>query len=148
MTAHPFVRRVLVSIACSFVVQDFPGSWRSPVAVDQHEREPLCESAARSSAPPASIPTGGYLKYRLPPAIEHQACRAPNAGEAVRGRLSRAVVLAAQEQLNLPMGYGRYVEVKGRTYLFCLEPHYHPPGSGVGPEGWHKGVTVYRGTPT
>ena len=64
--------------------------------------------------------------------------------EPVRGRLDRAVVLAANEQLTLPMGAGSVVSVAGQPYLFCLEPHYHPPGGGIAPEGWHKGVTVYH----
>ena len=41
------------------------------------------------------------------------------------------------------MGSGRYLAVKGHKYLFCLEPHYREPGTGNGPTGWHKGVTVY-----
>ena len=31
-----------------------------------------------------------------------------------------------------------------QPYLFCLEQHYRAPGSGRGPTGWHKGVTVYE----
>ncbi|HYQ46188.1 MAG TPA: hypothetical protein VER11_29665 [Polyangiaceae bacterium] len=84
--------------------------------------------------------------YLAPSAIElgQRECSASTPKEPVRGVLDRAVVLAASEQLNLPMGSGSVLSVAGRHYLFCLEPHYHPPGGGTAPEGWHKGVTVYR----
>jgi hypothetical protein len=76
--------------------------------------------------------------------LGQRECSAANSKEPVRGRLDRAVVLAANEQLNMPMGAGNLLTVAGRPYLFCLEPHYHPPGGGITPEGWHKGVTVYH----
>lgn len=81
-----------------------------------------------------------------PSALElgQRECAAANAKEPLRGRLDRAVVLAANEQLTLPMGAASVLNVAGQAYLFCLEPHYHPPGGGVMPEGWHKGVTVYH----
>jgi hypothetical protein len=101
---------------------------------------------SREPAGTSSLPEGGYLAYRSPPKLEHKACHPSVVKQPVRGRLDRAVVLAAQEQLNLPMGVGRLLVVRGQPYLFCLEPHYHPPGGGVGPEGWHKGVTVYHGS--
>jgi len=55
-----------------------------------------------------------------------------------------AIVAAAQELLLLPMGYEEYRTVSGKRYVFVLEPHYHPPGFVGAPNGWHKGVTVYR----
>jgi hypothetical protein len=111
--------------------------------------ETLLGESSGSSREPAgtsSLPEGGYLAYRSPPELEYDACQASVSKKPVRGRLDRAVVLVAQEQLNLPMGVGRLLVVRGQPYLFCLEPHYHPPGGGVGPEGWHKGVTVYHGS--
>jgi len=76
--------------------------------------------------------------------LGQRECSSANPKEPLRGRLDRAVVLAANEQLTLPMGAGSLLTVAGQPYLFCLEPHYHPPGGGITPEGWHKGVTVYR----
>jgi hypothetical protein len=76
--------------------------------------------------------------------LGRRECGGASAREPLRGRLERAVVLAANEQLSLPMGAASILTVAGRQYLFCLEPHYHPPGAGIGPEGWHKGVTVYQ----
>lgn len=34
--------------------------------------------------------------------------------------------------------------LNGIQYMARLEPHYHPPGFKGGPNGWHKGVTVYQ----
>jgi hypothetical protein len=83
-------------------------------------------------------------RLRAPPTLpESLACAAPLQVKKLRGKLDLAVVKTAQEQINLPMGSGRYLSVNSKTYLFCLEPHYHEPGSGRGPDGWHKGVTVY-----
>jgi len=76
--------------------------------------------------------------------LGQRECSPAAAKEPVRGRLDRAVVLAANEQLTLPMGAASVLTVAGHPYLFCLEPHYHPPGGGITPEGWHKGVTVYH----
>lgn len=76
--------------------------------------------------------------------LGQRECSAANPKEPLRGRIDRALVLAANEQLTLPMGSGSLLTVAGQPYLFCLEPHYHPPGGGITPEGWHKGVTVYH----
>lgn len=76
--------------------------------------------------------------------LGQRECSGASNKEPVRGRIDRAVLLAANEQLNMPMGSGSVLTVAGRPYLFCLEPHYHPPGGGITPEGWHKGVTVYH----
>jgi len=76
--------------------------------------------------------------------LGQRECSAANPKEKLRGRIDRALVLAANEQLTLPMGSGSLLSVGGQPYLFCLEPHYHPPGGGITPEGWHKGVTVYH----
>jgi len=72
-----------------------------------------------------------------------QTCDATVLRKRLHGKIDRAVVLAAQQQLTLPMGSGRQMFVRGKPYWFCLELHYHEPGNDRGPEGWHKGVTVY-----
>lgn len=81
--------------------------------------------------------------YSVPVPLERSACSDYDKRRQLRGRIAPRVVQAASEQLNLPMGTGRFLSVLGRPYLFCLEPHYREPGTGGGPEGWHKGVTVY-----
>lgn len=87
--------------------------------------------------------TGPFLPYRQEASLDSEACAAMDKGEQLRGRIESAVIRTASEQLNLPMGSGRFLAVNGHRYLFCLEPHYREPGAGRGPTGWHKGVTVY-----
>ena len=87
--------------------------------------------------------SGPFLAYSLEMPLESAACAGRDLNQQLRGRIESAVVRVASEQLNLPMGSGRFLTVRGRTYLFCLEPHYRAPGTGHGPTGWHKGVTVY-----
>jgi hypothetical protein len=86
---------------------------------------------------------GPFLAYALPPSLEESACSDPENHRLIQGRIESVVIRAAAEQLNLPMGSGRFLAVNGKKYLFCLEPHYREPGTGSGPVGWHKGVTVY-----
>ena len=135
----------LVALAVVAHRRDMASAASRSAAERSHAPEET-SSYTREVAAPNSLPEGGYLPHRSPPELDHKTCLASVAKEPVRGRLDRAVVLAAMEQLNLPMGVGRLLVVRGQPYLFCLEPHYHAPGSGVGPEGWHKGVTVYRGS--
>jgi hypothetical protein len=84
------------------------------------------------------------FRYRVEAELETTACSGVDPESRVRGPINGAVLAAAREQLNLPMGFGRRLTVKGQNYLFCTEPHYHPPGYNNGPEGWHKGITVYQ----
>ena len=66
-------------------------------------------------------------------------------GERVKLKVvTPQIVDVAKTFLTLPMGDERYAEVDGRRYVFVLEWHYHPPGFVGGPNGWHKGVTVYE----
>ena len=100
------------------------------------------ERVRERSAPGAFVL---HASFTVPNAaiLERAACAPSVVKQALRGRLDPAVVLAANEQLNLPMGVGRALSVNGHPYLFCLEPHYHPPDTGFQVDGWHKGVTVY-----
>jgi len=58
--------------------------------------------------------------------------------------LTPAIVHAAQGFLDLPLGDERFLAIDGRRYVFVLQWHYHPPGFVGGPNGWHKGVTVFE----
>jgi hypothetical protein len=60
-----------------------------------------------------------------------------------KGELTLTVARTAARYLSRPMGSEVVKVVEGRRYAFCVEEHYHAPGSGLTPEGWHKGVTVY-----
>ena len=82
-------------------------------------------------------------RVALPAASARAACVPPVQFKRLRGVIDRAVLKAAPNQLDLPMGGSRFVTLHGKRYLFCLEPHFREPGSGEGPNGWHKGVTVY-----
>jgi hypothetical protein len=58
--------------------------------------------------------------------------------------ITPAVVQQARSFLALPMGDERYLDVDGVALVFVVEPHFHPLGYKEGPQGWHKGVTVYE----
>jgi hypothetical protein len=45
---------------------------------------------------------------------------------------------------DLKMGEEVRRTINGKKYLFVAEPHYHGPGE-RGPQGWHRGITVYEG---
>jgi hypothetical protein len=114
----------------------------------------------RNVAPPAGLPAGdstraladGAAAAAAPQpglaapkeAPEDGPCSTVKRRQQVRGKIDGAVLRAASEQLDLPLGAGRSVSINGRSYLFCLEMHYREPGSGRGPQGWHKGVTVFE----
>jgi hypothetical protein len=124
--------------------------YRANAHVDERNRAPSWEAREAPLAAAQRI-FDSTVRLRLhalfaPSALEvgQRECGAATTKEPVRGRLDRTLVLVANEQLTLPMGAGSVVSVAGHPYLFCLEPHYHPPGGGIAPEGWHKGVTVYH----
>ena len=49
----------------------------------------------------------------------------------------------ARQLLSGDFGTMTPFKVDGLKYMARVEPHYHPPGFKGGPNGWHKGVTVY-----
>jgi hypothetical protein len=62
----------------------------------------------------------------------------------VWGTVEPDMSLFANQVLGLlDMGEEAVREFHGRLYAFRAERHYHPPGH-PGPNGWHKGITVYR----
>ena len=71
---------------------------------------------------------------------------APAGYKPMRGAVPPAVVARAKSLLSQPMGSEHPFEINGKRYLARLEHHYHPPGYQGGPNGWHKGVTVYEAT--
>ncbi|HET7541063.1 MAG TPA: hypothetical protein VFK05_14370 [Polyangiaceae bacterium] len=120
----------------SQALEQDPNATREERAGSLSEAQRAFDATVRPRLRALLVPSNSELGER--------ECATANAKEALRGRLDPAVVLAANEQLNMPMGAGSLLTVAGRPYLFCLEPHYHPPGAGITPEGWHKGVTVYH----
>jgi hypothetical protein len=49
-----------------------------------------------------------------------------------------------KEFYHSPIGTQQKVVVDGRPLVFVLQWHYHPPGFVGGPNGKHKGVTVFE----
>ena len=90
--------------------------------------------------PPKPSPT-----EELSQTLEQRGCAAVEQRVPLR-KIDSAVARAARTLLDLPMGAGRLMSVNGQQLVFCLELHYHEPGFERGPEGWHKGVTVYQTT--
>ncbi|HVJ20945.1 MAG TPA: hypothetical protein VM686_36295 [Polyangiaceae bacterium] len=98
---------------------------------------------ARTRAAGVELESVARVLALLPDQTELPICADLDKRRQLRGRLDPAVVEAARWFLNLPMGAGRFLSLNGKRYAFCLERHYHPPGYTRGPQGWHKGVTVY-----
>ena len=119
-----------------------PRAYAAPATVTASSASAVTESALDRNVS-TLLGTGPFLPYTQEASLDSEACAAMDKGEQLRGRIESAVLRTASEQLNLPMGSGRLLDVNGRRYLFCLEPHYREPGAGRGPVGWHKGVTVY-----
>lgn len=71
---------------------------------------------------------------------------APPGYAPITGRVPPGVVAEAKGLLHHDYGAEIPFELDGQRYLARLERHYHPPGYQGGPNGWHKGVTVYRAT--
>ena len=91
--------------------------------------------APAAAAPAAATPNGGGsgLKAGAPPGYH-----------TIKGAVPPGVTAKAKSLLNQPMGSEHNFEIDGKRYLARLEHHYHPPGYQGGPNGWHKGVSVYE----
>jgi hypothetical protein len=131
----PFVLIVLVA-AITTQSADAPARGRNPPQLARR-------LSAYRPAPLIAAP-----RITLPELSAQAACVPPVHFKRLRGVIDRAVLKAAPNQLDLPLGGARFVTLHGKRYLFCLEQHFHEPGSGEGPDGWHKGVTVYDATET
>lgn len=129
----PYVLFLLVSATVTQSL-DAPAQGQSPALVAHALK-------TYQALPLVSIPS-----IQLPGLSAQAACVPPVQFKRLRGVIDRAVLKAAPNQLDLPMGGARFVTLRGKRYLFCLELHFHEPGSGAGPDGWHKGVTVYDAT--
>ena len=101
--------------------------------------------ARAQSAPIRVEPPKPSVAQSLSRTVEHRGCAAVERRKPL-DKIDSTVLRAARTLLDLPMGAGRLISMNGRELLFCLELHYHEPGYQRGPEGWHKGVTVYSTT--
>ena len=107
------------------------------VAAPELPRLAAIDADARDTNAPAddvgSSPTPGGESLREATAKKHLP----------KSRITLDIALAAKSMLDRPW-YSETIEtVEGEPYAFRIEPHFHEPGSGIVPEGWHKGVTVY-----
>lgn len=98
---------------------------------------PLIQTLAGLMGPQPAVET------KKPPTSQ-QRTGAPSGYKPIKGKIPTGVVSKAKSLLNQPMGTEVPFELEGRRYLARLEPHYHPPGYQGGPNGWHKGVSVYE----
>lgn len=73
-----------------------------------------------------------------------QKAGAPRGYKPIKGKIPTGVVAKAKSLLSHPLGTEVPFELEGRRFMARLEPHYHPPGYQGGPNGWHKGVSVYE----
>ena len=102
---------------------------------------PVSQEASTASAAPS--PTAGT---KSPDKVtkSNQASGAPPGYKTISGQVPTGVVAKAKSLLSLPMGSEVAFELDGKRYLARLEQHYHPPGYKGGPNGWHKGCSVYQ----
>lgn len=97
---------------------------------------PVATAPAQVSAPTATpAPVAGS---------SGQKAGAPPGYQTIKGSVPAGVTAKAKSLLNQPMGSEHRFESEGKSYLARLEHHYHPPGYQGGPNGWHKGVSVYQ----
>ncbi|CAB4196571.1 hypothetical protein UFOVP1290_91 [uncultured Caudovirales phage] len=68
---------------------------------------------------------------------------APVGYKHIEGNIPTGVVTMAKSLLSGQYGTETPFQVDGVKYKARVERHYHPPGFVGGPNGWHKGVTVY-----
>ena len=67
----------------------------------------------------------------------------PPSGFKVLKSPTSKVSAKAKSLLSNKMGDEFTFDIDGVKYFARLEPHYHPPGYKNGPNGWHKGCSVY-----
>ncbi|MBK6683032.1 MAG: peptidoglycan-binding protein [Deltaproteobacteria bacterium] len=112
------------------------------------ERTPIAPQLG-APAPSGSIPAGALREadeVRRRGQGSGMKSGAPPGYAPITGRVPPGVVTQAKGLLHHDYGTEIPFELDGQRYLARLERHYHPPGFQGGPNGWHKGVTVYRAT--
>lgn len=101
---------------------------------------PLPHPRPVSERPHVALSTG----HKIGPGPDGLPTSAPEGYRAFRGHISPEVVKEANSLLGGAFGTETPFEINGKKYMARVEPHYHPPGYKGGPNGWHKGVTVYE----
>lgn len=107
-------------------------------------------AAVAAAAPPHAAVAQGAAEMQSR-SDRQAASPAQGSGELVAVKVvTPDIVNAAEEYLgqvmraHAPLGTQTEETIDGRRYVLRLERHYHPPGYKRGPNGWHKGITVYE----
>jgi hypothetical protein len=106
---------------------------QAPAAPAQQAPAAPAQQTPAAPAPPKEQGKTGQTKTGAPPGFK-----------AMKGKVPPEVVAKAKSLLNQPMGTEIPFEINGKNYMARLETHYHPQGYVGGPNGYHKGVTVYE----
>lgn len=101
----------------------------------------------QDTAPLPPVTHGGSPERRIGPGPTGVPGSPPEGYQRVHKQLPPAAVSTANRLLSGDYGTETPFEVNGRHFMARVEPHYHPPGFKGGPNGWHKGVTVYEADP-
>jgi hypothetical protein len=104
--------------------------------------ETEAQAATLDTPPPIAPSPDEMIGTRLTDPIRREM-QAPRKVHLKKDQVTSAIAQMAARYLDRPMMSERIRTIDGKRYSFCVEPHYHAPGSGLTPEGWHKGVTVY-----
>jgi hypothetical protein len=101
-----------------------------------------------SSTPAVAAPTPAAEQGPSATQLAVQSDREASKGRVKLKLVNPSIVAASEAFLSThyhaPMGTEVTRLVDGRPLVFVLEWHYHPAGFQGAPNGWHKGVTVYR----
>jgi hypothetical protein len=118
------------------------GRW----TVDTHGKMHMEGQQDTAPLPPVTQPHEAHrsVEHRIGPGPGGLPGSPPAGYETVHKQLPLEAVTMAKHLLGGEYGTETPFEVNGRHFMARVEPHYHPPGFVGGPNGWHKGVTVYE----
>ena len=74
--------------------------------------------------------------------------KGPPAGFSTLKQSKPEISATAKKLLSHNFGTMIPFSIGTTKYMARVEPHFHPQGFKSGPNGWHKGVTVYEQTST
>jgi peptidoglycan hydrolase-like protein with peptidoglycan-binding domain len=120
----------------------------SRIAIESAKEAPRVDAPSAPKygepAPEGSVPARDLVRADEARRSQRRTSGPPEGYRAMTGRIPAGVVAKAKSLLHHDYGTEIPFELEGRRYVARLERHYHPPGYVGGPNGWHKGVTVYE----
>jgi hypothetical protein len=111
---------------------------------------PTPATGTTTNAPATTMPAGSSTTQRTTgtnASGSQQTAGAPPGFQTIKGQVPAGVTARAQSLLGGDYGTETPFELDGKRYVARVEHHYHPPGYVGGPNGWHKGVSVYEQKP-